>query len=108
MPATADVQARQPIRDRNTPLTRAVSKDNLRKRHCERGHWMHVHPDITIAIVDREHRARAAAARPSDPAAPARRRARLGTAVVRLGARLGRFDVIVVADTTWRGRTAAM
>jgi hypothetical protein len=72
---------------------------------------MHLHPDITIAIVDREHRARVAASRPCPPCALpalAPRRTRLGTAVVRFGARLGRLDVIVVAGRRWRGRAVAM
>jgi len=72
---------------------------------------MHLHPGITIDIVTREHRARVASSRPYPPRALpalAPRRARLGTAVVRLGARLGRLDVIVVAGRRWRGRAVAM
>ena len=72
---------------------------------------MHVHPDIAIDIVGRERRFVDAAPRRNLGAVAstrAGRRARLGTAVVRLGARLGRLDVIVVAGRRgWRGRTVA-
>ena len=72
---------------------------------------MHVHPDIAIDIVDREHRSVVATPRRTGAAVRSSRtgrRARLGTAVVRLGARLGRLDVVVVtARRGWRGRTAA-
>ena len=71
---------------------------------------MHVHPDIAIDIVGRERRFVDAAPRRTRRRRGTRagRRARLGTAVVRLGARLGRLDVIVVAGRRgWRGRTVA-
>jgi hypothetical protein len=69
---------------------------------------MHVHPDIAIAIVAHERRPSVAAPRRAAAAAPARR-VRLGTAVVRLGARLGRLDVTVVAGRRgWRGRTVTV
>jgi hypothetical protein len=68
---------------------------------------MHVHPDIAIAIVAHERRPSVVAPR-RRAAAPARR-VRLGTAVVRVGARLGRLDVTVVAGRRgWRGRTVTV
>ena len=69
---------------------------------------MHVHPDITIGIVDRERRARLAAGATRRTVEMPSRRGRLGRAVVRLGARLGRFDVVVAGRRGWRGRTVTV